>query len=74
MSEIFEGPPLLPEYNYAEFAADGFEPLMRFELSPPPGSRVRDFELTELSSGNLVSMQELCRRHLLTVFEFGSVT
>ncbi|MCB1185837.1 hypothetical protein KDL29_01610 [bacterium] len=74
MTAHFKGPELLAEYNYAVFAAEGFEPLMRFEQSPPPGSQVADFQLTVLATGERVSMQEVCRRHLLTVFEFGSVT
>ncbi|MCB1216607.1 hypothetical protein KDL44_04405 [bacterium] len=74
MSERFKGPELLEDYNYAVFAAEGFEPLMRFEQSPPPGSLLEDFQLTLLATGESVSMQEVCRKHLLTVFEFGSIT
>lgn len=74
MADFFKGPELLAGYNYAVFAAEGFEPLMRFDQAPPPGSRVRDFQLRVLATGESVSMQDICRKHLLTVFEFGSVT
>jgi hypothetical protein len=74
MAAPFEGPALLANYNYSEFTEASFGPLMRFEEAPPPGSPVRDFQLTMLQSGERIPMQELCRKHLLTVFEFGSVT
>jgi len=74
MAEPFEGPALLSNYNYAEFTEAGFGPLMRFELAPPPGAAVRDFSFIAVPGGERVGMQELCRKHLLTVFEFGSIT
>ncbi len=73
-TEPYKGPDSLANYNYAEFTAENFEPLMRFEQGPPPGSLLRDFSFISLDSGESVSMQEICRRHPLSVFEFGSVT
>ena len=73
MAEPFAGPQLLANYNYERFEAASFEPLMRFEQAPPPGSLVQDFSFIRLD-GERVGLAELCRRHLLSVFEFGSVT
>lgn len=74
MAEPFEGPELLANYNYETFTEASFGPLMRFEQAPSPGSSVRDFSFIIHGGNERIGIQELCRRHLLTVFEFGSVT
>jgi len=67
--------PLPPErYNYATFAPEHFEPLMRFEASPPLGQPAPDFPLWQMEDGAATRLSAIWSQHKFTVVEFGSFT
>lgn len=60
-------------YNYDSFIPANFEPMMRFDQSPPLGQRVSDFPLWNLD-GQPTSLYAVLKDHSYTVVEFGSFT
>lgn len=66
-------PDLITRYNYDEFVPAKFEPWMRFDQSPPLGSRARGFPLWTLD-GTETSLSAVWSAHTYTVVEFGSFT
>ncbi|MBI3159438.1 MAG: hypothetical protein HYZ26_07555 [Chloroflexi bacterium] len=66
-------PKEINNYNYDAFIPENFEPLMRFEESPPLGSTAPDFPLWTLEEKE-TRLSEIWESHLYTVVEFGSFT
>ena len=64
---------LITRYNYDEFVPSKFEPLMRFDASPPLGQPAPDFPLWTLE-GSETRLSEVWSRYAYTVVEFGSFT
>ncbi len=64
---------LLIRYNYDEFVPAKFEPWMRFDESPPLGSKAPDFPLWTLEGGE-TTLSALWSAHSYTIVEFGSFT
>ena len=62
-----------PEYNYASFVEEQFEPWLNFANSPALGAAAPDFTLTTLD-GEQVRLAEHWRKHAYTIIEFGSLT
>ena len=60
-------------YNYDSFIRENFEPLMRFEDSPPVGTPAPDFPLWHID-GTETSLYEIFKQNIYTVVEFGSFT
>ena len=65
---------ILKSYNYDEFVAEKFEPLMRFDKSPTLGTPAPDFPLWNLEDRQQISLKDLWSNHLYLVVEFGSFT
>lgn len=65
---------VLQNYNYDEFVPEKFEPLMRFDESPPLGVTAPDFPLWNLEDRQQTSLKALWSKYLFLVVEFGSFT
>ncbi len=63
-----------PVYNYPAFVPEYFEPMMRFDESPPLGEPAPDFPLWRLEDRGETSFSEVWSQHHYTVVEFGSFT
>lgn len=63
----------ITNYHYDEFVPSKFEPLMRFDSSPPLGTRAPDFPLWNLD-GSKKLLSEIWKESVYTVVEFGSFT
>ena len=64
---------IIEEYNYDSFVPEKFERWLRFHESPPVGTPLPNFPLTDLD-GNNVELRELWRAKAYTIMEFGSFT
>jgi hypothetical protein len=61
-------------YNYDSFVPEKFEPLMRFDQSPPLGSPGPDFPLWNVEGREQTSLHDFLSNYLYTIVEFGSFT
>ena len=64
---------LLAKYNYDSFVPKNFEPWMRFDQSPSPGSIGLDFTLWDLEEKETF-LSQVWSAHQFTIIEFGSFT
>ncbi len=62
------------DYNYPVFKPTAFEPLMRFEDSPPLGHPGPDFPLWYMADESETCLSDICAENAFTVVEFGSFT
>ena len=61
-------------YNYDSFIPEKFEPLMRFNESPPLGEPGPNFPLWNLEDRSETTLHDVVKKNVYTVVEFGSFT
>ena len=64
---------LIARYNYESFVPEKFGPWMRFDESPPLGTRGPSFPLWRLDGGE-TTLHDILAENPYTVVEFGSFT